>query len=153
MLESTFRYCFFLDPDYQGGSPPRLSLTQINPDQPLTLFGFDVVPLVVEHGRMEVFAYRFGDFAYVTDCSHIPPRSFELLKGLRYLVLDGLRYRPHKTHFTLEQAAVVAEQLEAEHTYLTHLSHEVEHEAGNALLRRVTSAKVELAYDGLVLEF
>ena len=152
MLENTFTYCFYEDPDYEGGSPPQLTLHRIQPNTPLSLFGVEVLPLAVEHGKMEVFAYRIGDFAYVTDCSHIPEESMQLLTGVKTLVLDGLRHRPHKTHFTLEQAAEIASQLGVERCFLTHLSHEVEHEAGNEFLKTTTDAAIVLGYDGLVLE-
>ena len=152
ILESTFRYCFFPDPNYEGGSPPQLTLTRISANQPLELFGYRVLPLAVEHGSSQVLAYRFGEFAYVTDCSRIPPESLEQLQGVRLLVLDGLRHRPHKTHFTLEQAAKMAESIGAERTYLTHLSHEVEHQAAIDLLDGLVASKVEPGYDGLILE-
>lgn len=152
MLQHSFRYCFFQDPDYEGGSPPRLTLNKIRANEPLELFGCEILPLRVEHGTMEVLAFRFGRFAYVTDCSAIPPESRKLLKGLKVLILDGLRHRPHKTHLTLEQAAAIADELAAERTFLTHISHEVDHDEGNAFLAEISSSRIELAYDGLQLD-
>jgi phosphoribosyl 1,2-cyclic phosphate phosphodiesterase len=98
---------------------------------------------------MEVLAFRVGHFAYVTDCSKLPERTIELLQGLDVLILDGLRERPHKTHFNLEGAVAAVEVLRPKKTYLTHISHELDHEIGNARLRSLTDCAVELGYDGL----
>ncbi len=85
--------------------------------------------------------------AYCTDCSAIPPESYRLLRGLGTLVLDGLRYRKHPTHFSIDEACSVAERVGAGVTYLTHLAHDVPHEQGDAAL----PAGVRLAWDGLAI--
>ena len=86
--------------------------------------------------------------AYCTDTNGIPEDSWRLLDGLDVLVLDGLRHRPHPTHFTLEEAVVVARALHSRRTLFTHICHELEHEATNAAL----PPGMELAFDGLVVE-
>ncbi len=151
-LEQKFRYAFFPDDDYEGGAPPNLTLSRIEPYKPFVLFGVPVLPLPVLHGSMEVFAYRIGSFGYATDCSEIPERTREHLKDLDVLILDGLRYRPHKTHFTHEQAVREIEILKPKQAYLTHISHELEHHAANEQLKKMTKRNVEMAYDGLVLD-
>jgi len=105
-------------------------------------------PIQVFHGQLPVLGFRVGSFAYVTDVSHIPTKSLKQLQGLDYLVLDGLRYQSHPTHFSLSQAAETAQQLGARYTYLIHMTHDVDHEEGNAFLPK----SVQLAYDGQVLE-
>ena len=102
----------------------------------------------VFHGQLPVLGFRVGHFAYVTDVSHIPTKSLKQLHGLDHLVLDGLRYQSHPTHFSLSQAAETAHQLGARHTHLIHMTHDVDHEEGNAFLPK----SVQLAYDGQVLE-
>jgi phosphoribosyl 1,2-cyclic phosphate phosphodiesterase len=151
-LEKRFSYCFSLDRSYEGGSPPRLKLMPIDPYKPLGLFGLEIMPLTVFHGSMEVLAYRLGPFAYVTDCSLIPEETQKHLQGLEVMILDGLRYRPHPTHFTHAQAVAAVEKVSPKHTYLTHISHDVDHETANKQLRQATSLAVECAYDGLVIE-
>lgn len=146
-----FRYAFHADPSYEGGAPPRLTLHPIEPYVSRPLQGIPVLPLPLLHGKMEVYGFRVGNFAYLTDCNYIPPESRERLAGLDVLLLDGLRHRPHRTHFTIEEAVREVEQLQPRRTFLTHLSHEVEHDEANTLLRSLTSCNVELAYDGLVL--
>ena len=108
--------------------------------------GCAVVPIRMQHGkRFEVLGFRFGNIAYCTDASFIPPESMERLAGLDVLILDALRPRGHATHFSLEQAVEIARELKPRQTYFTHMSHELEHEATNASL----PPGMALAYDGL----
>jgi phosphoribosyl 1,2-cyclic phosphate phosphodiesterase len=103
------------------------------------------VPLF--HGSRPILGFRVGNFAYLTDCNRIPDESWLLLDGLDVLVLDALRHRPHPTHFTVAEALQVVERLTPARTYLTHICHDLPHEATNATL----PAGVALAYDGLTL--
>jgi phosphoribosyl 1,2-cyclic phosphate phosphodiesterase len=151
-LESRFTYAFFADALYEGGAPPQLSLQRIRPYEPLLLFGTHILPLALKHGRMDVLGFRLGNFAYLTDCSEIPEVSREHLQNLDVLILDGLRYRPHKTHFNHAQAVREIERLSPKRSYLTHISHEVEHHEANEKLRQLTTLPVELAYDGLCID-
>ena len=80
-----------------------------------------------------------------TDVNKIPDESIELLQGLDVLILDGLRRRPHATHFSLDEAISAAEGLGAKRTLFTHISHDLQHEATNATL----PPGMELAYDGM----
>ena len=129
-----------------GGAVPRLTPFRIA--GVFSLGGVEVVPGPLLHGRRVILGYRFGRFAYLTDCSGIPDRSWPLLDGVRVLVLDALRDRPHPTHFSVAEALDVVARLAPEHTYFTHICHDLPHEATCARLPE----GVELAYDGLVLE-
>jgi hypothetical protein len=100
-VERMFPYAFDHRQPYIS-SKPQLQLCEI--DGPFDLYGQNVVPIPLFHGPMPVLGFRFGRFAYCTDCSVIPEASFDLLKDLDVLVLDALRHKPHPTHFTLEQA-------------------------------------------------
>lgn len=150
-LERVFRYAFFPDADYQGGAPPRLSLHRISGLAPFTVGPLEFLPLPVVHGQMEVFGYRVGNFAYITDCSSIPKQTLEHLKGLKVLILDGLRQRPHPTHLTHQQAVEIVNLLNPESCYLIHITHEVDHVASNQKLKQLTNSNVQLAYDQLVI--
>ncbi len=97
---------------------------------------------------MEVYGYRIGDFAYITDVSRIPDATFELLRGVDTLVLDGLRHEPHPTHFTITQAIEVAQAAGARRTYFTHLTHTMDHGVEDAKLPEGCA----LAYDGLAFD-
>ena len=87
--------------------------------------------------------------AYCTDVNEIPARSWPLLQGLRVLVLDALRQKPHPGHLSLNEALDVVDRVKPERAYFTHMSHDLEHEATN----RSLPPGVELAYDGLKFEF
>jgi phosphoribosyl 1,2-cyclic phosphate phosphodiesterase len=100
------------------------------------------------HGRRPILGFRFGAFAYLTDCNAIPESSLALLERLDVLVLDALRRRPHPTHYSVSEAVAMAERLAAKQTYLTHICHDLPHAATN----RSLPADVELAYDGLTLD-
>lgn len=107
--------------------------------------GLEVIPVPLLHGTAEVLGFRIGGLAYCTDCSAIPADSWSLLEGLDLLVLDALRHTPHPTHFTLGEAIEVIGRLRPGRALLTHMTHELAHEATGASL----PPGVSLAYDGL----
>ena len=143
-IRSDFSYIF--DPAAEPGYIPKLTTQVI--DSAFELCGLEVVPVPLLHGTMEVYGYRVGPLAYLTDCNEIPPSSQQLLADIEYLVIDGLRIKPHRTHFNLVQAVGVAQKLGARETWLTHLSHEIEH----GKHERELPPGFALAYDGLTLE-
>ncbi|NIA21276.1 MAG: MBL fold metallo-hydrolase [Anaerolineaceae bacterium] len=114
-------------------------------DGPFDLFGRQVIPVPVKHGRWDCLGYRFGPLAYVTDVNAIPESSMELLGGLEVLILGALRHRPHPTHFTVAEALEVVNHLSPRRTYLTHICHDLDHATTNAAL----PDGVALAHDGL----
>jgi phosphoribosyl 1,2-cyclic phosphate phosphodiesterase len=116
---------------------------------PFELFGLKITPIPVKHGHSDIFGYRIGNMAYLTDVSEIKPESLALLQGLKVLMLDCLRYRPHFTHINLEQSLAYASQIGATDTYLMHMTHEMEYHQLSAEL----PAHVHVAYDGLGLQF
>lgn len=139
----TFRH-MFQDRVYPG--IPKATLCPVS--ESFAVGDLEFMPVPVMHGRLSIYGYRMGGFAYLTDVNHIPEGSMELLRGIEVLALDGLRDTPHPTHYTIAEAARVAARIGAEQTWLIHMSHEVEHEEASAGL----PAGVDLAYDGLVLE-
>jgi phosphoribosyl 1,2-cyclic phosphate phosphodiesterase len=107
-----------------------------------------MTPVPLLHGTRPIYGYRIGSFAYLTDCNAIPEQSWPLLGGVRMLVLDALRDRPHPTHFSVAEALEVVAKLSPERAYFTHICHDLPHAATCARL----PAGVELAYDGLTFE-
>lgn len=140
-----FRY-IFSPPDEKGGGIPQIQLTTI--DGPFELDGVRVTPVPLLHGRRPILGFRFGRFAYLTDCSAIPDQSWPLLNDLDVLVLDALRHRPHPTHFSVSEALQVIQRLRPRQTWLTHICHDLPHAETN----RALPAGVALAYDGLLLD-
>lgn len=143
-IRNTFAYAF--DGPGEGGGVPRLNLHSV--DSSFELFGEQVRPVPVLHGSQQVLGFRFRDFAYITDVSAVPESSVELLQGLDSLVLGALRYRPHPTHFSIEEAVACIEHLGPRKAFLTHLAHDVD--ASSVLVSLPPS--IELGYDGLAFE-
>jgi phosphoribosyl 1,2-cyclic phosphate phosphodiesterase len=131
-----------------AGYIPKLQIREIT-TKPFTLLGEEVTPIPLIHAQFSVFGFRIGNVAYCTDVSQIPAQSWPLLQGLDVLVLDALRLRPHPAHFSIDQAVEVIGRLKPGQAYLTHMSHDVEHEAVN----RQLPPGVELAYDRLRFQF
>ena len=144
-LKRSFYYVFDGVPR-QGGGIPRLEPHEI--DGPFSVNGVRVVPVPLWHGRMPILGFRFGSFAYLTDCNALPDDAWPLLEGLDTLVLDALRYKPHTTHFTVDDAIAAAQQIGARQTFFTHMTHDISHADLSARL----PAGIQLAYDGLVLD-
>lgn len=144
-LRRMFAYVFE-PPMQQGGGLPQLALFALA--GAFSLGGVEIVPVTVLHGTLPVLGFRIGTFAYLTDCNRIPDESWPLLSGVRTLIIDALRHRPHSTHFSVNEAVDAAARIGANRAYFTHISHDLSHADTNAQL----PAGVELAYDGLVLE-
>ena len=106
-----------------------------------------VTSIEVPHGAATVFAYRIGSLAYVTDAKRIPERAMEHLKGSTVLVINALLRTEHPTHLSIPEAIKVAQQVGADRTYFTHLTHESFHADLEAELPRGISP----AFDGLVV--
>lgn len=144
-IERLFSYIFNSDSDYEGGLLADLSMHRIHDYKPFSIGTTTIVPLLLWHGRMPVTGFRIGDFVYATDCNSIPEESKQIMRGAKYLFLDGLRYREHKTHFTVDEAVAISHELEAEMTYLIHMSHDIDYKSASASL----PPTVQLAFDGL----
>jgi phosphoribosyl 1,2-cyclic phosphate phosphodiesterase len=143
-IRKAYDYAFLEAPQTHQGAVPQLVFQRIGLE-PFDVLGARVVPIRLHHGpRFQVLGFRIGNVAYCTDTNRIPPESWPLLEGLDVLVLDGLRNRPHATHFCLDEAIAAADRLQPRRTYFTHVSHELDYEETNAWL----PDGMELAYDG-----
>lgn len=143
-LRLTFRHLFARNP---SGGVARIEPSVVTGEFQIGNLTFE--PIDVLHGSMTVLGLRVGAFAYLTDVNRIPEESLARLHGLDCLVLDGLRFRRHPTHFSIHEAIEVAGTIGARRTYLIHMCHDVEHAKTNESL----PPGMELAYDGLVLTF
>ena len=141
-FRSTVRYIFG-DPNVPN--IPRLDLRVV--DRPFPLFGKEVVPVPVLHAEQTILGYRVDDMAYLTDCSGLPDSSWPLLDNLDVLIVGALRPKPHPKHFSLEQALEFVGRVKPKRAYLTHISHNLPHQATSEKL----PPNVEMAYDGLRL--
>ena len=138
----------------QGGGLPKLDL--IIMDEPIQVGTVTVTPLPVMHGIRPILGFRLNDFVYITDCSAVPTETLKLCCGAKVVVLDGLRHRPHPTHFTIEQALETARLIQPERCFLTHLCHDLLHTEIEAFCTDYcTSNNISFyagpAYDGLTI--
>jgi len=117
-------------------------------DGPFSVGGVRVVPVPLWHGSLPILGFRFGNFAYLTDCNRLDDEAWPLVEGVETLVIDALRDRPHSTHFSIDEAVAAAARIAPRRTYFTHMTHDLGYVETNARL----PAGVELAYDGLVLD-
>lgn len=111
--------------------------------------GIKIRYITYEQTGMQVNGFRFGNFAYVSDIYHYPESIFSALEGVETLVLSALRHTRSYAHFNIEEAIQFANRVGATCTWLTHIGHELDHEATNACLPH----NVRMAYDGLELTF
>ncbi len=146
-IKKNFDYCF--SDEEQQSSVTKIDLNLITHYESFNLNQHKVLPIKLKHGKLDVTAYRIGNFAYLTDCSEVDTKAVESLQGLDVLVIDGLRYREHSTHFTIPQAIKKIEEIKPKKAYLTHISHDVEHIKDNKKIKKLTNLDVSLAYDGL----
>ena len=142
------RFAYVFEGD---GGYPAICDAEPLPDYgaPWTIEGpSGAIPLITfeqDHGDIKSIGYRIGDVAYSSDVVGLPEASFERLQGVRVWIVDALRYRPHPTHATVEQALGWIERVKPERAILTNLHVDLDYET----LKRELPDGVEPAYDGL----
>ena len=144
-LRQEFAYVF-AEKKYPG--IPKIS-ENIVTNTPFNIQAVNITPIHVMHHKLPVFGFRIGDFTYITDANAIDEKELEKIKGSKILILNALQKKEHLSHFNLDQALVIAQQIGAEQTYFTHISHTM------GLHRSVAKELPEnifLAYDGLKLD-
>jgi phosphoribosyl 1,2-cyclic phosphate phosphodiesterase len=149
-LHEKFAYCFATPPgsDY----PPIVTEHPIEAGLSVTILGeggaVTAMPFRQNHGNGTTLGFRFGTLAYSCDVSAIPDESLSHLEALDVWILDALRYKPHPSHFSLEQALEWVERMKPKRAILTNLHTDLDYET----LRRALPANVEPAFDGLTID-
>lgn len=145
-IRRRFDYVFFTD---QNKLVPKMTLQILDADRgEVDFLGIKIQYMTYEQMGMLVNGIRVENFAYISDIRHYPQTIFQDLEGVDTLVLSALRFTPSSFHFSVDEAIEFANKIGAKHTWLTHISHEMEHEKGNAYL----PSNVRLAYDGLQIQ-
>lgn len=123
---------------------PKIALNEIHKDETFEIKGLPIVPIEVMHYKLPVLGFRIGDFTYITDANFIAPEEKEKIKGSKVLVLNALRLEKHISHFNLEEALALVEELQPEMCYFTHISHLLgKHDE----IEKQLPENVRLAYD------
>ena len=145
--EALIREFPYVFSSYKYPGVPEIKVHNIK-NEPFNINGIELIPIEGLHYKLSVFGYRVKDFVYLTDVSFVSEREKEKMKGAEVIVLDALRKTPHISHFTMEQAVELLEELKPKQGYLIHISHlmgmhnEVVDELPNF---------IKPAHDGLVL--
>lgn len=140
-------FYFFTENKYPG--IPSVRLHTISSDEIFWVGDIPVIPILVCHLKMPVLGFRFGDFTYITDANRIEDSEKEKIKGSKIVVLNALRKKAHISHFTLQEAVDLVEELEIPEAYFTHISHQL---GLNKAINEELPSHIQLAYDGLVLQ-
>lgn len=146
-VEMEYDYAFATN-KYRG--VPVIELHTIDEQQPFKVGEVEIVPIVGKHSeRFSSVGYRIGQLAYITDFSHISPEEEAKLCGVKLLVINALRWKPHDSHFSVGEALEIIGRIKPERAYLTHMSHDIglHSEAESRLPEGVA-----FAYDGLAVE-
>jgi phosphoribosyl 1,2-cyclic phosphate phosphodiesterase len=149
-LHARFGYCFRSPPGSEY--PPIVTEHRLAAGRPVTVVGeggpVTALPLLQQHGSIASVGFRFGALAYSCDLSGLPAESIAALKGVDVWVVDALRYRPHPSHFSVDDALGWIDRIKPARAILTNLHSDLDYDA----LRGRIPHHVEPAYDGLTIE-
>jgi phosphoribosyl 1,2-cyclic phosphate phosphodiesterase len=144
-LKREFSYIFA---DYKYPGIPELNLHSIGL-QPFDIGTLHLIPIEVLHYKLPVLGFRINDFTYITDAKTISERERQKIEGSKVLVINALQKQNHISHFTLNEAIAFAQEIGAEKTYFTHISHRL---GRHADVSKELPAGIQLAFDGLKIE-
>ena len=145
-LKKRFGYILNEKDKYPGA--PSVNINEVKNNVPFGIGDKEVIPINVQHNRLQVFGYRVGDFTYLTDVKSIEEEEIEKLKGTEVLVVNALRIEPHHSHFNLEEALDFVKKVNPKKAYFTHISHLLGlHEE----VEKGLPDNVHLAFDNLII--
>lgn len=145
MIKVEYAYAFEKEP--YPGVPEMILHNLVN--KPFKVAGLSVTPVRATHYKDHhfVFGFRFGNFTYITDAVRISSAEKEKIKGSEVIVLNALRKEKHYSHFNLEEALAIMDELKPRQGFLTHISHQM---GRYTEVSKLLPSNVSLAYDGLV---
>jgi phosphoribosyl 1,2-cyclic phosphate phosphodiesterase len=144
-LRREFHYAFN---EFKYPGAPDIEIHTINASNEFRIGDLTITPIEVMHYKLPVLGFRINDFVYITDANFISEKEKEKLKNCKALVLNALRKEPHISHFTLNEAIQLAQEVHAPATYFTHISHQL---GCHAEVSEALPESIFLAYDGLEL--
>ncbi|RZL41363.1 MAG: MBL fold metallo-hydrolase, partial [Pedobacter sp.] len=114
-LAKRFDYIFETENKYPGA--PSVTAIKVEADQSFNIKKQLIVPINASHGNLQVFGYKIGKLAYLTDVKTIEDSEIEKIKGVEVLVINALRKETHATHFNLDEALAFIEKVNPGKTY------------------------------------
>jgi phosphoribosyl 1,2-cyclic phosphate phosphodiesterase len=144
-----FSYCFRAPPgsDY----PPILDNLSIESGESRGIEGkggtVSLSAFTLAHGNIPALGYRIGDAAYTPDVSDIPRESWGHLENLDLWIIDGLRYAPHPSHFSVNDALSWIDRFKPRRAVITNMHSDLDYE----VLRQSLPPGVIPAFDGMRL--
>ena len=142
-IKKRFDYVFKKENRYPGA--PEVMTNRIK-NKPFKLQNLEVIPVNGKHNKLQVFGFRFGNFAYLTDMKTVSDKEIDKIKNVKVLVINALRIQLHQSHFNLEEALQFIKKVNPETAYLTHISHLL---GFHEVVEKTLPERVFLAYDGL----
>lgn len=135
-LEKRFSYLF--TPVTEGGGHAKISLHA--QEKSFKIGNATIIPIPLMHGHLQTCGWLIKEtkadgtessIAYLTDCNYISDDSISLIHtnapSLSHMIIDGLRIKPHSTHFSFDEAMQTAEKIGGKHIWFTHLTHASSH--------------------------
>jgi len=143
-IRRIFHYVFA---DFQYPGIPKMHLKNVD-GHSFFIDSIQITPIRCFHHKLPVYGYRVGDLTYITDTNSIPEEEMDKIRGSRILIINALRKEPHISHFSMDEALTVIDQIKPEKAYLTHASHTFgKHED----IEKELPENVFMAFDGLRL--
>lgn len=127
---------------------PEINFFNIN-NSPFYIHDTKFIPIEVMHYQLPVLGFRIRNFTYITDANFISEAEKKKIIGSKVLVINALRKTKHLSHFSLDEALTIIDELKPEQAYLTHISHQM---GLHAEIEAQLPPNVKLAYDGLSFE-
>ena len=145
ILQDKYDYCFYGGKGYSPilkGHLVKKNFSLLKKNQKINIKSF-----YVDHGQIKSTAYIIEKLAYISDTNGISKKDLIKLKGLKYLVIDCLKFNPHQSHFNLFDSLEISKKINAKITVLTNLHSDLDF----GYLKKVLPKNIIPAYDGLVL--
>jgi len=142
VLRREFSY-IFAETKYPG--VPELNMHTID-ETPFVIDHITVTPIRAIHLQLPVLGFRIGRLAYLTDANSISETEKNKLRDLDCFVVNGLRLKPHISHFSLKEALALIDDVKPKQAYITHISHQM---GFHREIQASLPPNIFLAYDGL----
>ncbi len=148
-IMARFSYCF-ISPE-GSDYPPILTRHSIEAGERQEIPGkggaITLTAFNLQHGHIPALGYRIGNAAYTPDLSDIPAESWPALEGLDLWIVDGLRYAPHPSHFSVDDALSWIARFKPRRAVLTNMHSDLDYD----VLRRSLPEGVVPGHDGMQL--